>query len=271
MGSKQISLEEQKLIQVKILEYIDAFCKENNIDYSLAYGTLLGAVRHKGYIPWDDDIDIMMTRKNYDKFRSLYKSEKYPLSDLKNDLSHPVPMGKVYDSRTYFIYKGYIKRKYGLFVDIFPLDNVPEDHDTRLLWAKKIKRFIDYNSQKNNSLIYIIKNPSPIKNIVKGCLVKIFISKKYIHKKLEQLYNKYNNIETGFKSVPAVMVMTKGNLDRVFPDRLFYEYTTMEFEGYYFQIIKDYDRYLTIFYGNYMELPPVEQRVGKHGIVAYYK
>ena len=136
----------------------------------------------------------MMTRTNYEKFRSLYKSERYPLSDLKNDLSHPVSMGKVYDSQTYFIYKGYVRRKYGLFVDIFPLDNVPNQDSERNKWLITIKRFIEYNTYKNNSFSYISKSSSPFRDIVKGCIVKILLSKRYIHNKLEQLYTNYNKV-----------------------------------------------------------------------------
>lgn len=271
MDNKQITIEQQKEIQVNILEHIDSFCKSNNIDYSLAYGTLLGAVRHHGYIPWDDDIDIMMTRTNYEKFRSLYKSDRYPLSDLKNDLSHPVAMGKVYDSQTFFLYKGYVRRKYGLFVDIFPLDNVPNQEGERNNWLYTIKRFIEYNTYKNNSFAYIRKSAFPFRGIVKGSLVKLFLSKRYIHSKLEQLFAGFSNTNTDNVGVPVVMVMNKRNMTRVFPKALFKDYTTLQFEGKYFQCIQDYDMYLTIFYGDYMQLPPIEERVGKHGIVAYYK
>lgn len=268
---RQISWEEQRQIQIEILKHVDCFCKENSIQYSLAFGTLLGAVRHKGYIPWDDDIDIMMTRDNYEKFRNTYKSERYPLADLKTNQSHPVPMGKIYDSQTYFYYRKNIKRKYGLFIDVFPFDKVPDDFDERMKWLESVKTFIRYNSFKNNSFSYSLSSSS-LKGKLFGCFVKLFLCREYVHKKLEDLYVKYNNVEEYHNlSVPAVMVMSKRNHSIVFPEILFKEYASIVFEGTQYQCIKDFDSFLSIYYGNYMELPPIEQRVGKHGIVAFYK
>ena len=271
MDNKQISLEEQKIVQVKILEHIDTFCRSKNIDYSLAFGTLLGAVRHKGYIPWDDDIDIMMTRENYERFRTLYYSERYPLADLKTSTSHPVPMGKIYDSHTYFIYKGYIKRDYGLFVDVFPVDNVPYNQEMRLRWIDTIKKYVNFNTLKNNCFSYIFKTSTPFKSLIKGIIIKSFLPSSIIHNRIELLYTKYNQLQTGYKGVPSFMAMNKGNIDKIFPDVIFADYVTIEFEGKLYQCIKDFDSYLTILYGDYMELPPVEQRVGNHGIIAFYK
>lgn len=270
MDDKRISLEQQRQIQLDILKNIDCFCKDNSINYSLAFGTLIGAVRHRGYIPWDDDIDILMTRENYEKFRSLYKSSKYPLVDLKNDDTHPVPMGKVYDSNTYFYYRKRIRRKYGLFIDVFPFDPVPENTDERYSWLKRVKKYIRYNTYKNNSFSYIL-SLSTVKEMVWASVVKFFSNRSKIHKNLEELYTKYKYSESQFLSVPAVMVMTKENQSKLFPKSLFEQYTSIEFEGNLFQCIKDYDTFLKIYYGNYMELPPVEQQIGKHEIVAYYK
>ncbi len=268
--NQQISLEQQRRIQLDILQNIDAFCKKNSINYSLAFGTLIGAVRHRGYIPWDDDIDIMMTRDNYEKFRAIYKSDRYPLVDLKIDPTHPVSMGKVYDSRTFFYYQEKIKRKYGLFIDIFPFDKIPENEEERELWLKEIRKYIQYNTYKNNTYSYLF-SLSSIKERLFGCIVKVFCNRIRLHSKLEELYVKYNETSSHILSVPAVMIMNNANHYKVFPSNLFCNYTTIEFEGGLFQCIKEFDSFLRIYYGNYMELPPVEQRVGKHGIVAYYK
>lgn len=268
--AKQISWDESRQIQLEILKFVDAFCKANYIQYSLAFGTLLGAVRHKGYIPWDDDIDIMMTRENYEKFRALYNSDIFPLADLKSDSTHPVPIAKVYDTRTIFYYRENIKRKYGLFIDIFPFDNVPDDTDEREKWLKSVKKYIGYNTLRNNSFSYILSTMSFMHRL-KGLFVKLFFSRNYIHKKLEDLFVMYNDNEGLNLSVPAVMVMNKMNHSKVFPKSLFLNYDTIEFENEQFQCIKDFNTFLSIYYGDYMKLPPIEERVGKHGIVAFYK
>lgn len=267
---KRISLEQQKQIQLDVLKNIDSFCREHSIDYSLAFGTLIGAVRHRGYIPWDDDIDIMMTRENYEKFRAVYQSDRYPLADLKNDLTHPVSMGKIFDSQTYFLYKGTIKRKYGLFVDVFPMDNVPDQYEERKEWIKKTGKYIAFNSFKNNGFSYLWGFSSPVK-IAAGCVVKLLFSRRFIHDRLERLYKRYADTECSFVGVPAVMAMSEKSIKKVFPKAIFDEYQTIEFEGNQFRCIKDYDQFLSIYYGNYKELPPEEERVGKHGIIAYFR
>lgn len=267
---KQIANEQQRQIQLDILKHIDKFCKDNGINYSLAFGTLLGAVRHHGYIPWDDDIDIMMTRENYEKFRSIYDSNIYPLADLKNEKNHPVSIGKLYDSKTFLYSYGKIKRKYGLFVDVFPFDNIPEQVEERKCWLKEIKKYTTYNQLKNNPFSFILKSYK-VNYQIASCVIKLCYSSAYIHRKLEFLYSKYNNQQSVYIGVPAVMVMKESFSTKLFPNRLFNEYITLAFEGYEFQSIKGYDEFLTIFYGDYMTLPPVEKRVGKHGIIAYYK
>lgn len=267
---KPVPLEEQRQIQFDILKAVDRFCMENSIDYSISFGTLIGAVRHHGFIPWDDDIDIMMTRDNYEKFRSLYQSERYPLYDLKNDPTHPVPMGKICDSTTYFYYGESIRRKYGLFIDVFPFDKVPENIEEREKWLKTLKLYIRCNEYKNNTLSYCLSSRS-LKVIAFGLFVKLFIGRKFIHQQIEKLYVKYNDSDNKFVSVPAVMVMNDTYRPKIFPEVLFRNYISIDFEGNQFKCIKDYDSFLRIFYGDYMELPPVEKRIGKHYIRAFYK
>ena len=99
---RKLSIEEAKQSELDILAFIDSFCKKNNIDYFINYGTLIGAIRHKGFIPWDDDIDISMTRENYERFIQLFKREqsKYKILTLETDERYYNNFIKVVDSTT---------------------------------------------------------------------------------------------------------------------------------------------------------------------------
>ena len=122
---KELSLEEKKKILVSILSEVHNFCDENNLKYFLPGGTLIGAVRHKGFIPWDDDIDIYMPRNDYEKFLCEFnkESERYQVISLKTD-GYYLPFGKVIDTKTVLIENVDSDYKMGIYLDIFPLDNL---------------------------------------------------------------------------------------------------------------------------------------------------
>ena len=126
----ELTLDELKATQLKIMDYVDAFCRENGIKYSLDGGTLLGAIRHKGFIPWDDDIDILMTRDEYNRFTEKWNSTSehpYVLSNEETGNSYGYPFGKVHDPKT-VTFVGPIERT-GVFIDVFPIDKVIDDND----------------------------------------------------------------------------------------------------------------------------------------------
>ena len=128
--NRLLTIDEIKQTELSILDYIDSVCKQHNVRYYLAYGTLLGAIRHKGFIPWDDDIDIYMLRSDYDRFIQLLSAEKenhYSLLSIYNDSDYFYEFAKVVDNRT-SINANNLKamRNEGVWVDIFPLDNVPK-------------------------------------------------------------------------------------------------------------------------------------------------
>lgn len=124
-----ISFEEHKKIQLSILRDIDVFCQKNQIKYFLAFGTLLGAIRHKGFIPWDDDIDIAMPRPDYNKFILSFNGMVDNLKVLapEIDLDYYAPYANVYDTRTVLEEKGtsHLKFEIGVKIDVFPIDGVP--------------------------------------------------------------------------------------------------------------------------------------------------
>ena len=265
---EELSLEKSKKIQLEILECIDEFCRKENIQYSIAYGTLLGAVRHHGFIPWDDDIDIVMLRSEYDRFVASYRSERYPLitgDRISNHLhvvvsdSHTVveyPKG----SSDAFFYKG------GLWVDVFPLDTVPEDLDKYNVLRKSIST--RRKLQKLGELPNLRNQNSPKwKKMAKRMIYYLLHPfKDYNGKKALGLLQKYNNTNSSKVASLSVWYWTHSEF---MPKSWFTDFCELEFEGRRFKAVKSYDEYLRSLYGDYMKLPPVEERKGKHKYKVY--
>lgn len=264
---KEIEKEAYKRIPLEILIYVADFCEKNGIRYSLAYGTLLGAIRHKGFIPWDDDIDIIMPRKDYERFKQLYHSDKYPFSDITVNKSHPTCMGKVYDTKTVFCYKKIIRRSYGLFIDVFVVDNFPNMVSERQRWLKTIKMFQHINSAKNTSIVDLYRAYKGRRRLQEMLLKLTPVPLGFVQNKISVLSVRYNNSVTGLVGI----TVSVDNPKDTYPADLFEHYTEVEFEGHRFSAIKNYDLWLKTCYGDYMQLPPKEKQVSKHTIVAYYK
>ena len=245
-------------VQVEILDEIDKICKENNIPYFLVGGTMLGAVRHKGFSPWDDDVDIGMLREDYDRFKKLclnsnILNEKYFLHCLDTDENYWLPFMKVRKNNTTFGEK-FIKNldtHKGVFVDIFPYDNVKYEKN----FFQKIRAFLILNIADA-----VLCKHKVIK--VANCRRKSAV-KALMLLPLKQLHNFQNylfNIKRKKDTEYVVCFVGGGTIrtlkrDRVFPIKDFV------FEGKMYPGIKDYDYYLKRVYGNYMELPPIDKRI----------
>lgn len=267
---KEVEKEAYKRIPFEILKNVADFCEKNNIRYSLAYGTLLGAIRHQGFIPWDDDVDIIMPRNDYERFRALYHSEKYVFSDIQQNSKHPTGMAKVYDTSTVFVGRGKIKRSYGLFVDIFTVDSFPSDMFEKNIWLRKIQRLIMINRIKNTNLsgVFVSRSKLGPTDYIKRLLIKITpLPMSDIRKKIKDVAMMYDGQNTGVVGI----TMSVDNPKDVYPSDLFEDYIDVSFEGHTFKAIRQYDKWLSVCYGDYMQLPPVEKRTGKHSVVAYYK
>ena len=138
---REIDLDELRKLQIDILNDIDNFCKKNKINYWIDCGTLLGAIRHSGYIPWDDDIDIGMLRDDYDKFVKSYnrKGNRYQLNAVEINNDYYYPFGKVFDTKTVLYEPDENGIKTAVFVDVFVYDNAPDDD-------QKLKKMYDKKS-----------------------------------------------------------------------------------------------------------------------------
>ena len=266
-----INLKELQKTQLEILIEFDRICRENNIIYRLHAGTLLGAIRHKGFIPWDDDIDVCMLRNDYEKFIKICVKElskKYFLQIPETDFEYIHSFARIRKNNTILLQDIYseIDMHHGIFIDVFPMDNV--------LPNKIIGRIQKY-------LVYYIRTLKRLK-IKKRCLSSknVFntIIKLFIHYLLKPIpMRKMNKLETKAitmfknKKTKFVTSLTDGS-NSIYQRNLtaleeFYELKLLDFEDYKFWGPSNYDKVLSQCYGNYMELPPLEEREPHHNII----
>lgn len=276
----EMTNKEMQAVELDILRVLSKICEEQGFDYFLMYGTLLGAARHKGFIPWDDDLDIMMKRPDYDKLMSyLMKHEEelkpYKLFCKENNAEYPFMIARFCDTRYKYVANNEKDCGMGLFVDIYPLDGAGHTWrevekkgnyfrflSSMCFLASREKFFIDHveYSSKKNIKQTIIKFPL---YIIAKCL-----GVKFFFKKLEKLKEKYKYTECDFVG-PTTW---QSDYHRDVMKKSYVEKTIfMEFEGEQFRVPKYYKEILKQKYGNYMELPPVEKRVATHDYKAYRK
>ncbi len=253
-------LKELQQIQLECLIEVDRICRKHNIDYSLDGGTLLGAVRHKGFIPWDDDIDLIMYRREYERFyeicKSVLDSGRFFLQEHRTDKYYNVGYPRIRRKNTVYQRAGHEKLNYhgGVFIDIFVLDNVPDNKAfrnlhrmvcfciRRILWSKS-GRYIAKNSFKRGwySILSLIPKDFAfwVNDRVAG------ICNRRPTELVRHNTHPYPNPKVCGYGIPASLLR---------------EYTELEFEGHKFKAVKDYDRYLSMLYGDYLTLPPEEKR-----------
>ena len=234
-------LRKQQLRMLDILLYVDKVCKEHNIRYWLSSGTLLGAVRHGGFIPWDDDLDIEMLREDYDKFIEVFKdNDDYALQTYKSDKHYYRTFAKVRDLHSqiseFELDKHYKYR--GIFIDVFSIEYLPKfvcrlyggAFEVICRWARK---FSD-----NRVAMF------GVKLLQKIVLCSIPIARPIFRVFAKDLHHSYGS---GF--------LKKRNMEDIYP------LTTIQFEGYTFPSPYNADSYLREIYGNYNKLPDIDSIV----------
>ncbi len=262
-------IKEMQNIELDILKFVDKVCKDNNINYFISDGTLIGAIRHKGFIPWDDDVDITMLRADYEKFLKIMdetNNDTYKCLHTGDKNSKcSCPFAKVVNSKTMVIEDENNKTHSGIWLDIFPLDNV-RDEKTFLKNRKKYAR--NYIMLRLSAVKkFIPRGISKIKNIMEFILyvpAKI-MSNKYWAKKIQKIMIKDN-----LKDCDYVCRYCCASLKNIYPKDMFNDYIDVEFEKEHFRTIKEYDAYLTRLYGDYMTPPPKDKQVSGHSIKTYW-
>ncbi len=269
MEVKELTLEDlryMQLLQLGMMVEFDRLCKQEGIHYVICCGTLLGAVRHKGYIPWDDDADIALLREEYEKFKKVaYKLDKTIcyFQDHSTDPEYRWGYGKLRRTGTRYIRAGqeHIKCQTGVYVDIFPLDDIPRSTVGQIIndiecfmWRKILYSEVGKVAPESNFA----------QKMIYGLLSNI--PTDYVFDKMRHITDKSNNRTNNRVRVllfPSFgRLYTRNSLKDMYgmPKAWFKRIKRYDFEGYKLDGIKDYDEFLRYMYDDYMTLPPQEER-----------
>lgn len=249
--------------ELEILTEFDRICRKHGLTYFLDSGTALGAVRHGGFIPWDDDIDVGMPREDYEKFMSIAPTEMDPAFFLQNkvtDPKSPYYFAKIRKNNTLFMEwnKRNMDIHHGIYIDIFPYDNLPDDQTEREAFLSKCKKLYqlyvyrtipDRDAPPQKGLKWMVM--ASVRRMLHYLVMPIPLS--YLEKKSNELYQSHNQQETRYTSCCIYgFTFMKDHL---------YPVKEIQFEDKVFFGPADTDAYLTSLYGDYMTLPKEEDRM----------
>ena len=256
------TVAELRSIQLALLDHITAYYDAQGIVYFLSCGSLIGALRHKGYIPWDDDIDLFMPRESYNRLLAAYRDPdpRYALLAPGRAQHYLYTYAKVIDRRTLVVEDEVPGYELGVYVDIFPLDYVTDCH-----W---LRRHVVWKYKKH---IYRMRRCKMQSNFLASRWH--YLLYRYFPLPLRAIDAIIGHTLTGRKPTGTVCNMTEANvLEReCFPAHCIEgERVEVEFEGKHYKTMPGYDEYLRHLYGDYMQLPPVEERVHHH-FAAYWR
>ncbi len=255
-----IKIREVQKIELEILLEFDRICKEEGLKYQLFAGTLLGAIRHTGFIPWDDDIDVVMLREDYEAFLTIAQKklgEDYFLQTEATDKNYVNPFAKIRKNGTVFMEKLVegVDMHHGIYIDIFPVDNVmprsKKGHrQVRVLnYFREIKKGRTQNRRHEENLFQRLLTDAMVDRGINYAL-NLFSKKRTDY--VSDLV--FNNTEKLYDEFP----LSKETFESTIPGK---------FEGHFFPIPNNYHEVLTIYYGDYMTLPPKEEQKPHHHIV----
>lgn len=267
---EELSIIDVQKLSLEILKDVHDFCVENNIKYTLQGGTLIGAIRHKGFIPWDDDIDIAMPRPDYDRFLKEYRSDngyRVIARDI-GDKSVDIMFARVCEFSKTIVKSSvpWCDQETGIWIDVFPLDGVEENHDILLKRIERMQWWWNLSLKKRTlktpiadvhgikyKIKYFLKMPVLLLGDIIGRLNK---ECKKIPFGTTKYYSNLSFLQYGIREKHRTAVLD--------------EVILVPFEDSFFYSMKGYDEALKEKYGDYMSLPPIEQQVAKHGFEKIY-
>ena len=269
---KQLTLKEIQEIELGLLLKFDAICKDNNWRYSLGGGSLLGAIRHKGFIPWDDDIDVMMPRPDYDSFVDYCCNHgdqtEFNIVTYETVKGYNGLFAKIWDPST-IITDDVMGMDYdiGVNIDVFPIEGLGKNEKE----AIKIFRKTSWNREMLNAALWRKYFRSKTHSIiVEPIRLGMFVMSRFADtKKLLRKVDKENLKHPFEQSLYAGCVCGSYREKEIMTTETFKKYCELDFEGHKLKGIENYDEYLTKHYGNYMELPPAEKQETHHTYKAY--
>ena len=263
--AEALTLKEIQRIEFELLLKFDALCNQNHWRYSLGGGSLLGAIRHKGFIPWDDDVDVMMPRPDYDLFIEYCKNHQTDFKLITHELvdGYNGLFAKIWDPKT--IIKDELMEMafdIGVNIDVFPIDGLGNSEQEALRIFKKtaFKRELlnavlwkKYFRSKTHSILV-----EPVRLIL--FVISRFVNPKKLLCKVDE-----ENLRHSFDSSEyAGCVCGSYREQEIMKKNVFEEYIEVSFEGFRAKSIKEYDAYLTKHYGDYMKLPPEDKQETHH-------
>ena len=261
MMNRDVKLEDIWKAELEIMDEIDRVCTENGLRYSLAYGTLLGAVRHGGFIPWDDDIDIMMPREDYERLRAIWRekaSKDFILEDETVFDDYMNNFAKVRKNHTTFLqFEIERTRSYhkGFFVDIFPGDRVAPPGFLRIIQHAAFAMNLLYNRGYTSGA-------GGVRGLCERMMLRL-VPKKY-YARISRHFGRMSRRWNGNSNAELVFPSTAASCNHFYPSNLFEQLSSMEFQGREYCVVREYERILRLEYGDYMQLPPIEERVTQH-------
>ena len=272
---RELSLRELQLFTLDILKDVHTFCINNQLHYSVAFGTLIGAIRHRGFIPWDDDIDIVMPRPDYERFCQTYHSERFHLKHRGNDKKCMITCARVYDNQKTMAQDviPWCKESTGIWIDVFPIDGAPISQQeqqqqfdkAKKLWNKVIK-------VRKTKAAHLSRKISVLHNYRLLNRKMRFLNGHILNHLLDKQESIMRKVPYGTTPFCMHLSVLDANHPEVVKTDSMNRYVLKPFEDTEVMVMEDYDEILRITYGDYMQLPPEEDRVGHstQGQIKYF-